>query len=184
MNLSVQRGELIFSFNLIEGRILLRVLRAILKNYAATPGELDERGRAAWYSSRGCESAGLSAEEIREWQQALHEVRGARIQLIERWYQSLARTAQGISRVAVSINDAPALLAALNDHRMLIAARQEIGQAEMDAHDLDAAEKLGHPKQAALLEIHFLAWIIEEILRHLPGEPGGWSSEVSDLTPS
>jgi hypothetical protein len=175
MNLAVKGSELVFTFNLIEGRILLRVLRAILKNYALTPDELDERGRAAWYATRGCEGAGLSAEETREWQQALHECRSARLRQMEQWYRQLTRTAEGASRLAVPVNDAPALLAVLNDHRLLVAARQDIGQTEMDTHDLDEAEKFGHQKQAALLEIHFLAWIIEEILRHLPGEPGGWN---------
>jgi hypothetical protein len=181
MNLAVKGSELVCTFNLIEGRILLRVMRAILKNYALTPGELDERSRAAWYATRGCETAGLSADEIREWQQALHEVKSARLVLLERCYRQLTRAAGGAAKLSVSLDDTPAFLAALNDHRLLIAARQDIGQAEMDTHDLDEAEKLGHAKQAALLEIHFLAWIIEEMIRHLPGEPGGWNSGRSDL---
>jgi hypothetical protein len=181
MNLAVKGSDLIFAFNLIEGRILLRVLRAILKNYALAPDEFDERGRAAWYATRGCEGAGLSAEEIREWQQALHECKSARLGQVEGWYRQLARTEQGTSRLSLPLNDAPSLLAALNDHRLLVAARQDIGQTEMDTHDLDEAEKLGHQKQAALLEIHFLAWIIEEILRHLPGEPGDWNGGAKDL---
>ena len=183
MNLAIKGSELVFTFNLIEGRILLRVLRAITRNYALAPDELDERGRAAWYSTRGCEDAGLSAGEIREWQQALHEFKSARLQQAENWYRQLSRTAQGTSRLSVSLDDAPALLAALNDHRLLVAARQDIGETEMDTHDLDGAEKLGHHKQTALLEIHFLAWIIEEILRHLPGEPGGWNSGALGLPP-
>ncbi len=181
MNLAVKGSELVFTFNLIEARILLRVLRAILKNYVLAPDELDERGRAAWYATRGCERAGLSAEEIREWQHALHECKTARLRQVEGWYRQLTRTALGTSRIAVPLDDAPALLAALNDHRLLVAARQDIGQTEMDTHDLDEAEKFGHQKQAALLEIHFLAWIIEEILRHLPGEPGGWNGGATDL---
>lgn len=181
MNLAVKGSELVFTFNLIEGRILLRVLRTLLKNYALSPDELDERGRAAWYATRGCERAGLSAEEIREWKQALHECKSARLRQVEQWYRQLTRTAQGTSGLSVPLDDAPALLAALNDHRLLVAARQDIGQTEMDTHDLDEAEKFGHQKQAALLEIHFLAWIIEEILHHLPGEPGRWNSGATEL---
>lgn len=180
MNVAIQGRELTFTFNLVEGRILLGVLRAIIKNYSLAPEDLDPRSREAWYSARGCQSAGLSAEETREWQRALHEFKRARGRQIQDWYAQLTRAAQGTSRLVVLLDDAPALLSTLNDHRLLMAARHDIGQAEMDAHHLDAAAKLEHPKQPALLEIHFLAWIVEEILRHLPGEPGAWRSEDAE----
>lgn len=177
MNVARKANELRFTFNLMECRILLRVLRAITRNYALAPEELDPRSREAWYSGRGCRSAGFSEEETIDWLKSLHQFKGARLHLVEQWYAQLTRTSEGSSRLRVALDDAPALLSALNDHRLLMAARHEIGQTEMDTHDLNAAEKLGHQKQAALLEIHFLAWIIEEILAQLAERPENWNSE-------
>ncbi len=58
-------------------------------------------------------------------------------------------------------------MAAINDYRLSAAARHEIGQAEMDAHSPWQLAKLPPNRQKAVLEIHFLAWIIEETLRVL-----------------
>jgi hypothetical protein len=48
----------------------------------------------------------------------------------------------------------------------------------MDARLLAALKNLKPIQQRALSEIHFLACVIEEILRFLPGAPGDWMSEI------
>ena len=176
MNVSRERNEICLSFNLVEGRLLLRVLRSIRKNYALKPEEIDERTAAAWYSTKGCQAAGMSLEETREWLEALHEIKSTSLRLIEAWFDQVSRPHHGRYQLRVAMNDAPTLLRVLNDHRLLMAARNDIGQGEMDAHDFETAGRLSLKKQVALLDIHFLAWMVEEILRQMPGNPGGWNS--------
>lgn len=176
MNVNREGNELGLSFNLVEGQLLLRVLRSIRKNYALKPEEIDEKTAQAWYSTKGCQAAGMSSEETREWREDLHEFKCANLRLVESWLDEVTRPHGGRYRLRVPIDDAPTLLTVLNDHRLLMAARNDIGQGEMDAHDFEAAGLLSLRKQIALLDIHFLAWIVEEILGHMPGNPGGWNS--------
>jgi hypothetical protein len=62
---------------------------------------------------------------------------------------------------------APTFVTAINDYRLAAAARHGIGETEMNAHSLWQLAKLAPPRQKAVLEIHFLAWLIEETLRVL-----------------
>ena len=65
--------------------------------------------------------------------------------------------------------DVNPFLVAINDYRLLQAARHDIGEAEMDLRTEDALQAMAPARRAALIEIHFLAWVIEELLHALPG---------------
>jgi Domain of unknown function (DUF2017) len=167
MRLKRENDTLLLSLNAMEARVFLRVLRLLADNYRLAPGDLAEPAASAWYSTRGCASAGMSGEETREWLAHLHAFKGARLEKIKDWAAQLDETKAGAAQVRVSLDDAPTFISAINDHRLLLAARYHIGQEEMDARSMMQVLKLPSATQEALMEIHFLAWIIEETLRVL-----------------
>lgn len=174
MQAALIEQTLTLSFNLVESRFLQDILKQIIDNYQITPEHLPPQAAAAWYSTRGCESAKMSAEETRDWLEALHQYKNANVQHLTRWRRHLRIPKEGHYQLALKLEDAPILLTALNDHRLLRAATQGIGQSEMDVRSLSSFKALSPHQQVALSEIHFLAAIIEEVLHFLPGTPGGW----------
>ena len=177
MRTTRSKNGLTLAFSSLEGRILQQILRQIVVNYQANPQEFDPKAAAAWYSTRGCEGVKMSADETREWLEDLHQYKSANVEQMTRWSRRLALMKAGECRLNLKVEEAAILLTALNDHRLLVAAHHDIGQNEMDARMLDALGRLAPVQQRALSEIHFLACIIEEILRFLPGAPGDWMVE-------
>jgi hypothetical protein len=167
MRVKRENDTLLLNLNALEVRVFLRVLRLLADHYRLAPGDLAESAASAWYSTRGCASAGMSGEETKEWLAHLHAFKSARLEKIEDWAAQLAQTGNGPARILVSLDDAPAFIAAINDHRLLMAAHHHIGQEEMDARSVVQLLKLPSATQEALMEIHFLAWMIEETLRVL-----------------
>jgi len=58
-------------------------------------------------------------------------------------------------------------MTALNDHRLLLSARHDIGEAEMNVRSFASLSKLPPPQQTALCEIEFLAYMVEELIQLL-----------------
>jgi hypothetical protein len=181
MRLQRENESLVFSLSPAERWLLARVLRELIEKYRLKPDELDAATMAVWYSSRGCATAGMSAEETKEWLEHLHAFKkGASLQRLEEWSAQLDAGSvngndQSTSLCPIPLTDphslrlstehAPAFVTALNDYRLAAAARHDIGQAEMDAHSPWQLARLPPSRQQAVLEIHFLAWMIEETLR-------------------
>ena len=174
MKVDRDQGRLRISGNAMEARVLRHILDAIITNYRTPPDQMDPKAAAAWYSTRGCQTAGLSAEDTRDWLEQLHGYRSANLALLEDCAAQLARRAQGRRELRVPLDQAEALLTAFNDHRLLLAARHDIGQEEMDLPGLHALRKLSSERQLALFEIHFLAWLIGEMLRLIAPEAASW----------
>ena len=158
-----------------EARLLASILARILKHYRAAPEDLNPRVRGVWYSSRGCETARMTPEEIRDWMEALHGFKGAHTRLIEAWIRQMRLSAPGGAGLQLSAGEAPAFLTVLNDHRLMAAALRNIGEAEMTLLPQQAIVQLAPPRARALLEIQFLGAIIESILDQMPGQPGRWN---------
>jgi hypothetical protein len=190
VRLKREKDSLVFSLIHPERLLLTRVLRELIELYRLKPDELDAPTASAWYSTRGCATAGLSAEETREWLENLHAFKGATLQRLEEWATQLSprRPGQNEQRGAadsalpvphsalpdkstlrIKTDHAPAFLTAINDYRLSVAARHQIGQPEMDTHMPWQLVKLPANQQQAVLEIHVLAWIMEETLRLLEG---------------
>lgn len=155
----------LLSFNALEGRVLLEVFRHLQAMYRFKPEDLDGQISQAWYSTRGCESARSTPEETREWITYLHAFKTARLSSIEEWSRQLAPVAGRRLEIRVPLDDAPAFIASINDHRLIAAAQHDVGQDEMNLRTPAGWAALPEERQQALLEIHFLAWIIEEMLR-------------------
>ena len=173
-----EQQTLVLSVDLVESRILQAVLRALMEDYRQPPHELDAAARSVWYSTRGCESAKMSAEESAEWVAALHQGKGSLVEPLRRWVEQLGGSDANARRLRIDCNDAPAFMTAINDYRLLAAARHHIGQAEMDVDWSDPNAVLTPERHRALIEIDFLAWIIELILHGLAQSPNMTLGEV------
>jgi hypothetical protein len=177
MLVSRKEDHLSLSLNLLESRVLGYVLDQIAKRYRCRPEELDPKLASTWYSTRGCKTAGMSEEETQEWLAALHEIKSGSLSLLEDWSGQLAsRPEEEQERpitLRVKLDDAPALLTALNDQRLLAAATADIGEAEMDLRSFEGMSQLPDHQQNALFQIEFLGLIMAEILEQLsPGIHG------------
>jgi len=168
MRVQRQNGPLVVTLNLFESRVLLRVFQALAASYKLRPGDLDLKVASAWYSTRGCVTAKMSAAETQEWLEHLHTIKGRRLVRLEGWLRQLAGTEIGEHRMLVELEEADAFLTTLNDYRLMMAARHDIGQDEMDLRAPEEWSSLLPARQSALFEIHFLAWMLEETLRELP----------------
>lgn len=181
MRLKRENDTLVFTLSLPERRILAHVLRELIAKYQLKPHELDARTAAAWYSRRGCDTAGMSAEETKEWLEHLHAFKkGTCLLRLEEWKAQLdSGSVNGNDNstilcpipltdphsLRIPTDHATVFVTAINDYRLAAAARHDIGQVEMDAHSPWQLARLPPLRQQAVLEIHFLAWIIEESLR-------------------
>ena len=179
MQARMNRRRLALVFDALEARLLRDILSQIIQNYQLKPEQLDAKSALAWYSTSGCERAKMSAEETREWLQNLHQYKSQNVAQLLGWCHRLAPgKAAGQLRLSMTVEQAGIFLTALNDHRLFLAARHDIGQEEMDASPAVFLTKLPLAQRVALSEIHFLAWIIQKILEFLPGHPGGWMEEM------
>ena len=167
MRVRRQTDGVVLTLNLFESRVLLRALRLLIDSYRLRPDEVDPKIGSAWYSTRGCASASMSAEETRDWLAHLHALRGARLNHLERWAGLLAATKLEQYDLPIGPGEEDVFLTALNDYRLMLAARHEIGEAEMERHRLEELEHLPAAQRSALFEIHFLALILEEVLWEL-----------------
>lgn len=162
MRLKREKEALHFSLNALESRLLLRVFEQLAERYALKPEEIDLKTAAAWYSTRGCLTAKLSDQETRDWLDQLHALKSANLPRLKNWMGQLKSSP---IHLRVGIDDASAFITAVNDHRLATAAAHDIGQEQMDIQSPLQLVKLPTSQQEALLEIHLLAWIIEEALR-------------------
>ena len=164
MRLKIEKETLRFMLNALESQLLIHVFERLAERYRLKPGEIDPKTASAWYSTRGCVTANLSDQETRDWIDQIHALKSANLERLEKWTEQLKDSP---SRLDVRLNEAPAFITAVNDHRFVAAAHHQIGQAEMDIQSPLDLVKLPPKQQEALLEIHLLAWIMEETLRVL-----------------
>ena len=91
----------------------------------------------------------------------MHEVRLGRQTALQRWKKSLPKAGQsGVWKIVEE--DVETLVAALNDHRLRRAGEFDLGEGDLE---VKAMEKSKGDKRVALVEIHFLAWMIELLLQ-------------------
>jgi hypothetical protein len=174
MKAARQGDHLRLTFDRFEARLLQSILDALITNYQVPPEQLDAKAAEAWYSRRGCQTAGMSPEDTRDWLAQLHGYKSANLALLRRCRAQLADPHHDPIELVVPVDQAPALMTALNDHRLLLAARHDIGEAEMQMPLRQALKKLSPVQQTALVEIDFLAWIIQEILHLIAPEAAYW----------
>lgn len=169
-----QDNSILLRFAPTEARMLRRIFSSIIRHYALKPGEVHPSIAAAWYSTRGCASARLDEEQTREWIQNLHHLKSANVASVRRWRTKIASRPEDVAQLELTDEDSHILLTVLNDHRLMCAARHEIGEEEMNIRTLTQMEQIRPRRRAALLDILFLGSIMETILALLPGNYGDW----------
>lgn len=178
MKITRQTGHFTLGFKAKERALFLRVLSGILDHYRLAPDDLDPKIRGVWYSTRGCATARLTHEETREWIESLHAFKGAHVRALEVWRQQLQPGSTTGGTLQVPDDQVSVFLTVLNDHRLLVAAQNDIGEAEMSLRSTPELARLDPARLQALFEIQFLAAIIEVLLDQLPGQPGRWAEDT------
>ena len=144
-----------------ESALLRQVLEGLSEAYQTAPGELDPMVANLWYGRVGLKEAGIRGEEAIHWIEGLHEVRLGRQAAVQRWLKSMPKAGHG-GVWNVPENDIETLVASLNDHRLRRAGEFDLGEGDLEVRSM---EKARGDKRVALVEIHFLAWMIEMILQ-------------------
>ena len=163
MRVKRETGAIVIAFNALEGRFIAQILARIADTYRTKPDHLAGQAGDLLYTAKGC-AEGTSPEEVRDWRDQLHGLKLARLTLIEDWLARLNDGGVLRTRLTVKPGDAHDFVGTINDHRLLTAAEHGIGEEEMTLRNPDQMDALPPARQSALLEIHFLAWIIEEVL--------------------
>lgn len=166
MRVKRDNDVLAITLNVLEGRFLAQMMGRIAENYRSKPGTLSEPANEVLYSTKGC-AAETTPDEIKEWAEQLHGFKAARLALIEDWLQQLQAGGSLRVRLRVKIDEAPAFVGTVSDYRLVAAAEHQVGEEEMSLRSPMEMASLSDERQGALLEIHFLAWIIEEVLREM-----------------
>jgi hypothetical protein len=179
MEASRDQDGLCVAFTLAEGRLLLRVLESVRANYQVKPAALDAKAASVWYSTRGCQAAGMTPAETRDWMENLFQYRSENVGAITGWIKQLSRKGQHRHQLLLPWEEAPQFLTVLNDHRLLQAARHDLGEQELRLGVLGALKKLSPMRQAALWEVELLGYVIELILVSLPNSGADWRTSCS-----
>jgi hypothetical protein len=174
MHAAKRKGRLTLTIEARERRLFRRVLQAIIRNYKKPPEALPAPAARVWYSTAGCQSARMSAEQTGEWIGELRAIRKSRLRLLERCVRQMKSASKGSSELKLSIVHAATLMTSLNDHRLFLAARHNLGEAELDWPTLASVAALKPARRKALFEISVLALVIEILLSVIDPEAVNW----------
>src|SRR5258708_20047233 len=93
---------------------------------------------AVWYSTRGCESAKMSAEETRDWLEQLHGLRSANLARLEDWAKQLTAPKENHFELCLPLAEADKPITLLNDHPPLPPPRPPLPQQANNPSPLSA----------------------------------------------
>lgn len=143
-----------------EAALLEDIFEQIISNYQTRPEDLEGTVRGVWYSGEGFHSAQMDSDDVAFWLDDLYSFRGENSKKCERWIEEI-QTEDYPMLWRVSHEDVDTLLTVINDHRLYCAAQHSIGDQEMEM-PLEEIDDIS--VKQALIEIHFLAWLMELIL--------------------
>ena len=144
-----------------EVALLRQALESTREAYRTPPTELDPMVGNVWYRQVGLREVGIRGEDALHWVEGLHEARLGREKLAEGWMKTLPPLGQA-GRWHLDAEEVESFVATLNDHRLRRAAEFDLGEGDLEVR---AMEKSKGDKRVALVEIHFLAWLIELVLQ-------------------
>jgi len=159
-----KKNTVILLFDHFEADLLSHSIKRLIQNYKLRPERLPARVAKAWYSTRGCESAAMSEDETKEWLRGLNEIKKSNLRFLNRCVKNLSSKKAATPTLRLRIDLAAKLMIALNDHRLLLAAQHNVGEAEMSLSAFVLTKQLTSRQMAAIAQIDFLAWVVEEIL--------------------
>ncbi|GAB4240224.1 MAG: hypothetical protein OHK005_02220 [Candidatus Methylacidiphilales bacterium] len=145
-----------------EAALLESVLTEIADAYNRPPETLAPGVRYLWFPGEGLRAAEMNDDDIEVWNQSLAEFRSHNGQLCQTWLERLDLAAGSEPRrIGLPYEQADNFITVINDYRLLQAAEHEVEEADMDK----PLDKIEEPElQGALLEIHFLGWLMELVL--------------------
>ncbi|MCX6935024.1 MAG: hypothetical protein NTZ01_02345 [Verrucomicrobia bacterium] len=158
--LQEKTGDWQIDFAAPEAALLRQALESTMEAYRTDPGELDPMIGNAWYGRAGLREAGIRGEDALSWIEGLHEARLGRGDAMQNWLKNLPPAGQA-GRWVLPKDEVECFLATCNDHRLRRAAEFDLGEGDLEVR---AMEKSKGDRRIALVEIHFLAWLIELIL--------------------
>ena len=149
-----------------ERVFLARIFSVILENYTCQPGDLHPRGAEVWFPPVMDETHGESPEDRDFSAGELQGYRSANAILCRNWLgQIQGGLAQDPLIFQLPMDESEVFMQVLNDHRIYLAAIHAVTEQDMDVNWHKVADSA---KGQALLEIHFLAAIIEGMLQSMP----------------
>ena len=157
---SAEEGGRQIDFAAPEAALLRQALQSTVEAYETDPSELDPMVGNAWYGQAGLREAGIRGEDAIHWVEGLHEARMGRGAAMKSWLKTLPSVGQA-GRWILPKEEVESFLAACNDHRLRRAAEFDLGEGDLEVR---AMERAKGDNRIALVEIHFLAWMIELIL--------------------
>ena len=180
MHAAKRKGRVTVTIEPEERPVFRRVLESIIRNYKTPPESLPARVSQVWYSTAGCRSAGMSADQTGEWIDQLRLIRQSRLRLLQRCVRQMQSAGRSRSKkgteLRMSLDQAATFMTALNDHRLFLAARHDVGEAEMNfPFFAPAAAPLSPARRKALFEIGALGFVIEILLRVIDPEAASWA---------
>lgn len=158
MQLRAVKQGVEWGFGPAEARFVQAILHHILENYRTGP-DLDGGGSAALRAS------GYAPEDEVLWKEERAGFRSAHAGALERWCAALGEAAGEWHLWVLPAAEIETFLLVANDHRMYLARRFQVEEADMTADPMDMPDA---GRRMALVEIHVLAQMIEMLLPHAP----------------
>jgi len=136
---------------------LRQALEQIILNYRTAAEDLPDPIREKWFPSQGQ----LDEEDL----EILHEdgilFRGQNVALAERLLSQLDSLPSWPLIIKLDWDEADRLLTVVNDQRLYLAAVFGVDEIDMTSNLEDMKPSA---KKSALIQIHFLAWMVELIV--------------------
>jgi hypothetical protein len=158
----------VFRFLFFSGeRVLLQIiLDKMCLHYQIPLDQLGEGVRNQWMHLEGIVHSGFESEQ-EYWEEHWESLRSERETLCVQWKEELQQLPfSEKTEWQVKEDQAENLLKIFNDHRLLTACREGLTQQDMAGSFQD----LHHPgKQQGLLEVDFLAYLMELLLEEMNG---------------
>lgn len=110
-------------------------------------------------------NSGYAGEDIEAWNAECHEWGSENAALARKWSAHLREDTGEWIRWGLSPEEVEKFLLLSNDHRMYLARRFKVTEADME---LMPDEMEGDERRMVLLEIHLLAQLMELLLPHAP----------------
>jgi len=157
MQIHLGKGRVILEFFPAEAHFLSEILGRIAQNYEdADPGV---------FNGDGLGESGYAEEDVESWRQELREGGDDNARLARRWMAHLRVENMDWISWEMTPEDVGRFLLLANDHRMYLARHFQVTEKDM-ALELDELE--GDDRRTVLLEIHFLAHMMELLLPFAP----------------
>lgn len=147
-----------------EAHFTAHVLTRILENYDAPAQGTDEAATAR--DGRMClRRSGATPEDEALWMEERAAFRSGHAKMLRRWQRHLAGVTGDWAHWRMDQREIEIFLLAANDHRMYLAHHYSVGEKDMESGLEEIADE---DRRMALVEIHYLAQMMEMLLPYAP----------------